>query len=64
MNSEGKIVKEEFDPRLLTAAENTVKFPRYGRMKGVDIKLQIIQYKQFKQIKQIKKFYNIKTLYI
>ncbi len=42
MNSEGKIEKEEFDPRLLTAAENTVKFPRYGRMKGFDTKPQII----------------------
>ncbi len=50
MNSEGKIVKEEFDPRLLTAAENTVKFPRYGRMKGVDTKRQ--NYKTVTTIKQ------------
>ena len=37
MNAEGKIEKVEFDPKFQTAAENTVKFPRYGRMKNENL---------------------------
>ncbi len=37
MNADGKLEKREFDPKYLTAAENTVKMPRYGRMKNENL---------------------------
>ena len=37
MNEDGKLEKREFDPKFLTAAENTVKMPRYGRMKNENL---------------------------
>ena len=37
MNDNNKLEKVPYDERFLTAADNAVKMPRYGRMKNENL---------------------------